>query len=174
MAKRPQPTGQQEPKPKPPASKKSDGEKIIVENRKARHDYHILETIEVGMALLGTEVKSLREHKVVVGDAYAAITRGGELMLYNAAIQPYTHGNVHNHEERRARKLLAHKHEIAKLAGKVQEKGLTLIVLKLYFKNGRAKALLGLGKGKKEYDRRDDIKRRQDDREAQRAMRRNR
>ncbi len=174
MAKRPTPTGQNEPKrPDSPSKKKQEGEKIIVENRKARHDYHILETLETGMVLMGTEVKSLRESKVVVQDAYAAV-KNGELFLYNAAIQPYAHGNVHNHEERRARKLLAHRREIERLEGKVAEKGLTLVVLKLYFKNGRAKALLGLGKGKKEYDRRDTIKKRESDREAQRAMRRSR
>ena len=173
MAKRPHPTGEGESKRPATPSKKREGEKIIVENRKARHDYEILDTIETGMVLRGTEVKSLRESKVVVQDAYAGV-RNGELILYNAAIQPYAHGNVHNHEERRARKLLAHKHEIEKLAGKIQEKGLTLVVLKLYFKNGRAKALLGLGKGKKEYDRRDDIKKREHDREAARAMRRKR
>ena len=169
MAKRATPTGSGS--PHPASKRKPEGEKVIAENRKARHDYEILETLEAGMVLRGTEVKSLRAGHVVIGDAYA-IVRGNEMFLISCAIQPYSHGSVHNHETGRTRKLLAHKQEIERFGSKVQEKGLTIVVLKIYFKDGRAKALLGLGKGKKEYDRRDDIKSREADREANRATRR--
>ena len=159
---------------KPPAKgegKKDSGEKLIAENRKARHDYHISDPFEAGIMLQGTEVKSLRAGRVTLADSYAMVMHG-ELWLMNCDIQVYSHGNLHNHEPKRRRKLLAHRNEIDKLEGKVHEKGFTIVPLKLYWKNGKAKVLLGLGKGKKEFDRREDIKAREDRREADRALRR--
>ncbi len=149
----------------------AEAETLIAENRKARHDYHVDETLEAGIVLRGTEVKSLREGRVVLQDGYAYV-RNGELFLSNVQIQPYAHGNVHNHEPLRVRKLLAHAAEIGRLEGRVREKGYTLVVLKMYWKKGRAKVLLGLAKGKKEFDRREDIKERESRREAGRALRR--
>ena len=160
-------------KPQGEPKKRDGGEKLIVENRKARHDYHIDDTLEVGVALVGTEVKSLRDKRVDIKDAFAQIV-GNELWLHNADIQVYTHGNVHNHEPKRRRKLLAHRREIDKLSGRVKEKGYTLAALKLYWKNGRAKILLGLAKGKKQHDRREEIRAREDRRDVERAKRRGR
>ena len=114
----------------------AEGERTIASNRKARHEYHILERLETGIALTGTEVKSLRAGKVALREAYAQ-ERGGELWLVGATIEPYEQGNRANHEPTRDRKLLAHKHEIEELASRVAEKGLTLIPLRLYFKDGR-------------------------------------
>ncbi len=141
-----------------------EGEKTIVTNRKARHFYDILETIEAGIALQGTEVKSLRQGKVNLGDAYARI-KDGEVWLVDMHISPYEHGNVYNHDPRRPRKLLLHKREIKRLMGKVQERGLTLIPLRIYFKRGKAKVELALARGKKIFDRRESIKRRDQERE---------
>jgi SsrA-binding protein len=172
MAKRPVPV-QQPGKPEASPKKRSDAESLIVENRKARHDYHIDETLETGLVLKGTEVKALREGKVVLQDAYGIIQRD-EMFLLNCQIQPYSHGSVNNHPLLRQRKLLAHRREIERLDGKVKEKGYTLVPLKMYWKNGRAKVLMGLGRGKKEFDRRDDIKQREHDREMGRAIRRGR
>lgn len=152
---------------------KDKSEKLIVENRKARFDYHIDDTLEVGVMLVGTEVKALRDARVDIKDAFAQIERG-ELWLMNADIQVYSHGNVHNHEPKRRRKLLAHRREIDKLAGRVKEKGYTIAALKIYWKGGKAKILLGLAKGKKQHDRRDDIRKREDQRDLDRAKRRNR
>jgi len=149
----------------------AEGEKTIATNRKARHQYHILETIEAGIVLQGTEVKSLRQGKVNLGDAYAKI-KDGEVWLVEMHISPYEQGNVFNHEPRRPRKLLLHKREIKRLLGKVQERGLTLIPLRIYFKRGRAKVELALAKGKRLYDRREDIKRRDEEREVSRSLRR--
>jgi len=149
----------------------AEGEKTVVTNRKARHQYHILETIEAGIVLQGTEVKSLRQGKVNLGDAYAKI-KDGEIWLVEMHISPYEQGNVFNHEPRRPRKLLLHKREIKRLIGKVQERGLTLIPLRIYFKRGKAKVELALAKGKKLYDRREDIKRRDEEREVSRSLRR--
>lgn len=148
----------------------SENVKIITENRKARHDFHIEETYEAGIALAGTEVKSLRAGKANLKDSFARVDKG-EVFLYNAHISPYEQGNRFNHEPLRTRKLLMHKHEIRKLIGKVQEKGLTLVPLKMYFKNGKAKVLLALAKGKKLYDKRDDMAARDAKREMEKAFR---
>lgn len=172
MAKRPIPTAPSEPV-KRSTPEKAPVETLIAENRKARHDYHVDETLEAGVMLKGTEVKSLRQGRVVLKDAYGLFMRN-ELYLMNADIQPYVHGNVHNHEAKRARKLLVHKREAERWEGKVQEKGYAIVPLKMYWKKGRAKVLLGLARGKKEYDRRDDIREREADRDVARVMRRGR
>jgi len=142
--------------------------KIVCSNRKARRDYEILETMEAGMVLRGTEVKSLRRGGAHLKDSYAAI-ESGELFLYNAHIAPYEMGNRFNHEPLRTRKLLMHSREIGRLLGKIQEKGLTLIPLKIYFNDaGKVKVELGLAKGRRAYDKRREIA----DRDAKREMRR--
>lgn len=143
--------------------------KTVTENRKARHEYHILETHEAGMALTGTEVKSLRAGKANLQDSYARV-ENAELMLYNMHISPYEQGNRFNHEPKRTRRLLMHKQEIMRLLGKTREKGLALIPLKVYFKNGLAKVELALAKGKKLYDRREDVAERDARREMDRAV----
>ena len=143
--------------------------KIVTENRKARHEYHIMETYEAGLVLTGTEVKSLRAGKSNLQDSYARV-ENGELMLYNMHISPYAQGNQFNQEPKRTRKLLMHKQEIMRLLGKTREKGLALIPLKVYFKNGLAKVDLSLAKGKKMYDRRDDIAERDAKRDMDRVM----
>lgn len=145
------------------------GEKIITKNRKARHDYEILETMEAGLSLTGTEVKSLRAGKVNLKDSYAQI-KEGELWLVAVHISPYDFGNINNHDPERERKLLMHAKEIQRLIGKVQLQGLTLIPLKLYFKRGRVKVELGLARGKNNYDRRHDLATRDAEREMNRAM----
>ncbi|NIR52567.1 SsrA-binding protein SmpB [candidate division KSB1 bacterium] len=144
-------------------------EKIITTNRKARHEYHILDRIEAGIALLGTEVKSLRDGRANLKDSYAAV-RNGEMYLYNAHISPYSHGNINNHDPLRERKLLLHKKEISRLTGKIQERGLTVVPLKLYFKQGKVKVELALVKGKKTYDKRHDIAKRDAERELQKQL----
>ncbi len=136
--------------------KEKQGVKIVTDNRKARHDFHILETYEAGMALHGTEVKSLRGGKANLNDAFARI-ENGEVLLYNMHISPYEQGNRFNHDPKRTRKLLMHKYEINKLFGTVREKGLTLVPLKVYFSRGRAKVELALAQGKKLYDKRQDM-----------------
>lgn len=142
--------------------------KSITHNRQARHDYFILETYEAGLALTGTEVKSLRDGKGNLKDSHAEI-RGMEAFLVNCHISPYEHGNRFNHDETRPRKLLMHKVEIRRLLGKVKEKGLTLIPLQLYFnKQGRVKVELALAKGKKLYDKREDAAKRDAERRAER------
>jgi SsrA-binding protein len=141
----------------------------IAENRKAFHDYHILDTFEAGVALLGTEVKAIREGRVNLRDSYASIERG-EVFLHNVNISPYSHRGYADHEPLRKRKLLLHRHEILKLVGKTVEKGMTLVPLRLYFKDGRVKVALGLAKGKKEYDKRETIKKREADRETRAAV----
>lgn len=143
--------------------------KNVTENRKARHEYHILETFEAGISLFGTEVKSLRAGKANLQDSFARV-ENAELMLYNMHISPYEQGNQFNHEPKRTRRLLMHKYEITRLLGKTREKGLALIPLKVYFKNGMAKVELALAKGKKLYDRRDDIAAKDAKREMDRAM----
>ena len=143
-------------------------EKVVASNREAYHNYHILETHECGIALTGTEVKSIREGRCNLKDSYGLI-REGEAWLMNAHISPYSHGNRENHEPTRTRKLLLHRAQIDKLAGKAQEKGLTLVPTKMYFKNGHIKVELAVAKGKKLYDKRETEKRREADREA-RAM----
>ncbi len=144
--------------------------KIITDNRKARHDFHIEETYEAGIVLAGTEVKSLRAGQANLKDSFARVDNG-EVFLFNAHISPYDQGNRFNHEPRRTRKLLMNKYEIRKLIGRVQEKGLTLVPLKMYFKNGRAKVQLALAKGKKLYDKRDDMAARDAKRDMERAFR---
>lgn len=145
-------------------------EKIVATNRKAFHDYFIEERYEAGIMLQGTEVKSLREGRVNLQDSYASV-RGTEVFLHQCHISPYSHGNIMNHDPTRVRKLLLHKTEIHKLLGKTQQKGLTLIPLRIYFsKRGYAKVELGLAKGKKLYDRRETIKTREAGREVRRAI----
>src|SRR4030095_907334 len=151
----------------------SAGEKLIATNRKAHFHYEILEKYEAGLCLMGSEVKSLREGKANLSDAYAII-HNDEAFLLNCHIGTYPQAGPFNHEPLRTRKLLLHRKEIEKLTGKTQEKGLSLIPIRLYFKKGRAKVELGLGKGKKLYDKRETIKKREQDREAQQAMKKRR
>jgi SsrA-binding protein len=141
----------------------------VATNRKAYHDYFIEETVEAGIALQGTEVKSLRLGLANLTDSYA-IVKNEEMYLLNANISPYTHGNIANHEPLRTRKLLLHKAEIRKLTWKMSQKGFTLIPLKIYFVRGRAKALIGLAKGKKFYDKRETIKAKESKREVERVV----
>ncbi|OPY55748.1 MAG: SsrA-binding protein [Pelotomaculum sp. PtaU1.Bin035] len=143
--------------------------KTITENRKARHEYHIIETFEAGLVLTGTEVKSLRAGRANLQDSFARV-ENAELLLYNMHISPYCQGNQFNHEPKRTRKLLMHKVEILRLLGKTREKGLALIPLKVYFNRGIAKIELALAKGKKLYDRRDDIAARDARREMDRVV----
>ena len=145
------------------------GEKIITTNRKARFEYEIIDKWETGIVLLGTEVKALRAGRANLKDSHANI-KDGEIFLLNVHISPYSHGNLNNHDPLRIRKLLMHKKEIKKLIGKVEGKGLTLIPLKLYFKNGRAKVQLALARGKKLYDKRQDIAKRDSDRDLRRQL----
>ena len=144
-------------------------QKNIAENRKAFHDYHILDTWEAGMVLLGTEVKSIREGRVNLRDSYARVEKG-EVWLYNVNISSYSHRGYADHEPLRQRKLLMHREEIRKLIGKTTEKGMTLVPVRMYFKNGRIKVAVSLAKGKKEYDKRETIKRREADRETRAAV----
>jgi SsrA-binding protein len=141
--------------------------KIIAENRKARRDYFIVDEYEAGMVLVGTEVKSLRQGRANLKDAYARI-KNGEVFVYQLHIAPYPFAYYDNHDPLRPRKLLLHKNEIKRLYGKMNEKGLTLIPLKLYFKSGKAKILLALAKGKRKYDKREAIKRRDAQRDLER------
>jgi SsrA-binding protein len=141
----------------------------IAENRKAFHDYHLLETFEAGIALMGTEVKAIREGRVNLRDSYARL-ENGEVFLFNVNISPYSHRGYAEHEPLRRRKLLLHRHEIRKLIGKTVEKGMTLVPTRLYFKNGRVKVAISLAKGKKEYDKRETVKRREADRETRAAI----
>ncbi len=149
--------------------KKDSGEKPVASNRKAFHDYFILDKLEAGVALLGTEVKSIREGRINLKDSYALI-RDGEPFLVNCHISPYSHGNRENHDPLRTRKLLLHRKEIRKLIGKTQEKGLTLVPLRVYLKRGRIKIELGVARGKKEYDKRETERRKEVDRETRAAM----
>ncbi|MDN5326617.1 MAG: SsrA-binding protein [Moorella sp. (in: firmicutes)] len=145
--------------------------KVVTDNRRARHDYFIEETFEAGIALTGTEVKSLRNGRANIKDSYARV-ENGELILHDMHISPYEQGNRFNHEPRRPRRLLMHRYEIQRLYGKVREKGLTLIPLKVYFnERGLAKVELALVKGKRLYDKREDIAARDAQREIARALR---
>jgi SsrA-binding protein len=144
------------------------GVKIICQNRKARHDYFILDEYEAGMVLLGTEVKSLRLGRANLRDSYAKV-RGGEVFLYNMHIGTYPFATYGNHDPLRPRKLLMHKQEIKRLMGKVKEKGQTMIPLQVYFREGKAKVTLALAKGKRKYDKRDAIRKREEKRELDRA-----
>ncbi|GIX48621.1 MAG: SsrA-binding protein [Candidatus Tectimicrobiota bacterium] len=147
-----------------------NGKKIVCVNRRARFDYEILETLEAGLVLQGTEVKSLRQGKVSLKDAYADI-EDGEVYLRHAHISPYEGGGYVNHDPERPRKLLLHKQEIKRLIGKTQERGLTLIPTRIYFTRGKAKVELGLARGKKQYDKREELKRRSAKRDVERALR---
>jgi SsrA-binding protein len=148
-------------------------EKLIADNRRARHDYHLLDRYEAGISLTGTEVKSLRDGRVTLGQAYADL-RDGELWLVGAHIDEYAQGNVANHAPDRDRKLLLHRREIESLIGKVQERGLTLVPTRMYFKNGRAKLELALARGKEQRDKRRDIAKREAQRDVERTLRRRR
>ena len=154
----------------PRAEQEKDEIQSIARNKRARHDYQILETWEAGLVLTGTEVKSLRDGKANLSDAYA-IVNDGEVFLLNLHISPYERGNQFNHEPTRTRKLLLHKKEIRRMIGAVERQGLTLIPLELYFKHGRAKVSVALGKGKKQHDKREDERRRDDEREMARVAR---
>jgi SsrA-binding protein len=148
----------------------SKGQKIISDNRHARFQYEILESYEAGIELLGTEVKSIRAGRVNLRDGFSLV-RNGEVWLHNVHISPYNHsGNYFNHDPLRVRKLLLHREEIRKLVGKIEQKGLTLVPLKLYFQNGWIKVSLGLGRGKKLHDKRESLRRKQDERDMARAM----
>jgi SsrA-binding protein len=141
----------------------------IAENRKAFHDYHLLETFEAGVVLLGTEVKAIREGRVNLRDSFARV-EAGEVFLYNVNISPYSHRGYADHEPLRRRKLLLHREEIRKLIGKTVEKGMTLVPVRLYFKDGRVKVAVSLARGKKDFDKRETIKRREADRETRAAI----
>lgn len=148
----------------------SMGEKIIVTNRRAGRDYQVLDRIEAGVALVGTEVKSLRmKGSIILKDAYADI-QDGEVFLVGAHIEPYEKGNIYNHEPERSRKLLMHKRDILRLAQRIAEKGLTLVPLKVYFKNGIVKIELGVCRGKHSYDKRDTIRERDTGRDMDRQI----
>jgi len=144
----------------------------LVSNRKAHHNYEILETLESGIILLGTEIKSLRNHGGNLQESYVVFHRG-EAFLKNSSIAPYKFGNIYNHEERRERKLLLHKRELLRLKSIIDEKGLTIIPLGMYLKHGLVKVRLGVAKGKKAYDKRAALKARQDKREMDRSMKEN-
>ena len=143
--------------------------RVIADNRKAFHDYHVLDSWEAGVVLLGTEVKAIREGRVNLRDSYARIDKG-EVWLLNVHVSPYSHTGYAHHDERRQRKLLLHDHEIRKLTGRVVEKGLTLVPLRMYFKSGRVKVQLALVKGKQLHDKRETIRRREIDRETRAAV----
>jgi SsrA-binding protein len=148
---------------------RQQAQRVVADNRKARHDYHILETYEAGIALLGTEVKAIREGRINLRDSYAR-PENGEIWMMNVTISPYSHRGYADHPEKRQRKLLLHQHEIRKLIGRTAEKGLTLVPLQMYFKKGRLKVLLALAKGKQAHDKRETIRRRDIDRETRAAV----
>ena len=151
-------------------AKKESSEKSICQNKTARLNYFIDDTFEAGIVLVGTEVKSLREGRANLKDSYAVV-KDEEVYLHELHISPYTHGNRYNHDPLRVRKLLLHKQEIRRLYGKSRERGLTLIPLKMYFKNGKIKVEIGIGRGKKLHDKREDIKLKEDRRDIERAFR---
>lgn len=148
-------------------SKQGEGIKIVCQNRKAFHDFDIVETMEAGIALLGTEVKALREGRANLKDSYAKVKRG-EIYLYGMHISPYSHGGFNNHDPERPRKLLLHKREILRLGSKTQEKGFSIVPTKVYFRSGKAKVELALVKGRKLHDKRDAIKKKEEAREMDR------
>ena len=150
-------------------SKTKERQPAIAQNRKARHDYNILETIEAGIVLKGTEIKSIRNGRISLQDGFAGF-RGDELWLYNVHVATFKEGNQFNHEPLRTRKLLLKRKEINRLMGLSQQAGHTLVPLKVYIKNGVAKVLIGLGKGKKQYDKRETLKRKDQQREISRAL----
>jgi SsrA-binding protein len=152
------------------SKKKAPADKnVMAQNKKARHDYQILDTYEAGLVLTGTEIKSVRDKRVNLQDGFAQI-RNGEAWLMNIHISEYAQGNRFNHDPLRNRKLLLHKKEIAKLIGTTKDKGITIVPLRMYIKNGVAKVLIGVAKGKHEYDKRETIKRREQDRQIARVM----
>jgi SsrA-binding protein len=146
------------------------GDRVVTSNRRAFHDFHILESIEAGIVLTGTEIKSIRDGKVTISEAYARVDNG-ELWLIGANIAPYTHGNRANHEPDRPRKLLVHHRELDRLRASIEQKGLTLVPLRLHLKEGRAKLDVGVARGKKLYDKRTADADRQSRRDVERAMR---
>ncbi len=150
-------------------AEKHSGEKVFATNKKAFHDYFIMEKFEAGISLLGTEVKAIREGRLNLKDSYALV-QGGEAFLFNCHISPYSHGNRENHEPTRTRKLLLHQKEIKKLIGRTQEKGLALVPLRVYLKRGKVKIELGVARGKKQIDKRETVRRKEADREARAAM----
>ncbi|EZH65857.1 single-stranded DNA-binding protein [Bacillaceae bacterium JMAK1] len=149
-------------------AKKNDN-RILAQNRKANHEFFIEETYEAGIVLKGTEIKSIRAGQMNIKESFARI-EDGEILLYQAHINPYEQGNRHNHDPVRTRKLLLHKQEIKKLTGKSQQQGYALVPLKVYIKNGFAKVLLGLGKGKKHYDKRESLKKKDAKRQMDKAV----
>lgn len=159
------------PKSQPISDREHDNERLIAQNRRARHEYEVIETLECGIALVGSEVKSLRTGKVSLDEAYGRV-KGGEVWLVGCDIPEYVQANRFNHEPRRPRKLLLHRREIRKFAGKAYEQGLTLVPLKMYFKQGRAKVLLGVCRGRKLHDKREKLKKATVQRDIQRAMQR--
>lgn len=154
-----------------PEDKAHDNERLIAQNRRARHEYEVIDTLECGIVLVGSEVKSLRNGKVTIEEAYARV-KLGEVWLVGCDIPEYKEANRFNHEPRRSRKLLMHKHELSKFALRSTEQGLTLVPLKLYFKQGKAKLLLGLCRGRQLHDKREKMKKADTKREIDRAMRR--
>ena len=150
-------------------TQREQAQQNIAENRKAFHDYHILETFEAGMVLVGTEVKAIREGNVNLRDSFGRV-EDGEVWVYNVHISPYSHRGYSDHEPTRRRKLLLHRQEIRKLIGKTVERGMTLVPTRMYFKEGRVKMSIGLAKGKKAHDKRETIKRREADRETRAAV----
>lgn len=148
------------------------GERLIASNKKALHDYHILDRMEAGIVLTGTEVKSLREGRANLKDSYV-IVQHGEAFLLNAHISPYTHGNIQNHDPTRTRKLLLHKREIDRLSDEITRKGLTVVPLRLYFRDGRVKTEIAVARGKKLFDKRETEKRKEADRETAAAIKKN-
>lgn len=143
--------------------------KLIAQNKKARHDYHILETFEAGMVLQGTEIKSIRNSRINLKDGFVRV-RNGEVFLVNVHISPYEQGNIFNHDPLRTRKLLLHKRQIRQLEGESKNAGITIVPLKVYIKDGYAKVLIGLAKGKKEYDKRESIKQKDQERQIRRIV----
>lgn len=152
------------------ATKPASGEKLIASNKKALHDYFVVQKIEAGIALTGTEVKSLRGGNANLKDSYVTL-KDGEAFLFGAHISPYSHGNLENHDPERTRKLLLHRREIEKLHSQTAEKGLSVVPLRLYFKNGKVKAEIAVVRGKKQYDKRETERKRELDREAAQAVR---
>jgi SsrA-binding protein len=150
-------------------SQREAAQKNVAENRKAFHDYHILETFEAGVVLVGTEVKAIREGSVNLRDSFAR-AEGSEIWLHNVHINPYSHRGYADHAPTRPRKLLLHRHEIRKLIGKTSERGMTLVPTRMYFHNGHVKVAIGLAKGKQTHDKRETIKRREAERETRAAV----
>jgi SsrA-binding protein len=148
---------------------KASGELLIADNRKARHDFHLLEEFEAGLVLRGTEVKAMREGRANLRDSYCRV-EGGEAFLLGAHVGQYSHGGYASHDPVRPKKLLLHQGELRKLLGKTTERGMTIVPIRMYFKNGRAKLLIALAKGKKTYDKRETIKRREAERETRAAV----